>query len=92
VEPIEGGRAVRKLDSNCNPLGIGNPRISGTVKWFDNARGYGFIAPDGGGKDIFVHHTAIDMDGYKTLKESQRVTFAVVRGGKGPQADEVSVI
>lgn len=67
-------------------------RISGTVKWFKGDLGYGFIAPDNGGKDCFVHHTAIQMDGYKTLREGQRVMFAIVRGTKGPQADEVTVI
>ena len=64
-------------------------RISGEVKWFKNELGYGFIAPDDGGKDIFVHHTAIEMEGYKTLREGQRVEFAIVRGAKGPQAAEV---
>lgn len=67
-------------------------RIQGTVKWFSNAKGYGFIGPDRGGKDLFVHHTAIEMDGYKTLTEGQRVTFAVVPGDKGPQADAVVVL
>ena len=67
-------------------------RIEGTVKWFKADLGYGFIAPDTGGKDIFVHHTAIEMDGYKTLTEGQRVTFAVVRGDKGPQCDAVNVV
>ena len=67
-------------------------RISGTVKWFKNELGYGFIGLDRGGKDIFVHHSAIQMDGYKTLKEGQRVEFAVVPGGKGPQADAVKVV
>jgi CspA family cold shock protein len=66
-------------------------RISGTVKWFKGDLGYGFIAPDQGGKDIFVHHSAIEMDGYKTLKDGQRVTFSVIRGDKGPQADAVVV-
>jgi CspA family cold shock protein len=66
-------------------------RIEGTVKWFSNEKGYGFIAPDQGGKDVFVHHSAIEMDGYKTLKEGQRVTFAVVKGKKGPQAEAVVV-
>ena len=66
-------------------------RIEGTVKWFNASLGYGFVAPDRGGKDIFVHHTAIQMDGYKTLKEGQRVTFCVVKGQKGPQCDEVVI-
>jgi cold shock protein len=61
--------------------------VQGTVKWFKNQ--YGFIAPDAGGKDVFVHHTAIKMDGYKTLEEGQRVTFDIVRGEKGPQAESV---
>jgi CspA family cold shock protein len=67
-------------------------RKIGSVVWFGNALGYGFIQPDGGGKQIFVHHSAIEMDGYKTLTEGQRVEFAVVPGGKGPQADAVKVI
>lgn len=66
-----------------------NERQTGTVKWFKGDLGYGFIAPSTGGKDLFVHHSAIQMDGYKTLSEGQRVTFAVVRGEKGPQADAV---
>ncbi len=66
-------------------------RISGTVKWFSNAKGYGFIGPAHGGKDVFVHHTAIQMSGYKTLTEGDQVTFSVSKGNKGPQADEVVV-
>lgn len=65
-------------------------RIEGTVKWFKNQ--FGFIAPDRGGKDIFVHHSAIEMDGYKTLKEGQRVAFSVIRGEKGPQCESVEVL
>ena len=64
---------------------------TGEVVWFKNELGYGFIQPDGGGKQLFVHHSAIKMDGYKTLKEGQRVTFAVTRGAKGPQAEDVVV-
>ena len=67
-------------------------KIEGTVKWFKNDLGYGFIAPDGGGKDVFVHHSAIEADGYKTLKEGQKVQFSVERGQKGPQASEVVVL
>jgi len=65
-------------------------RIEGTVAWFKDQ--FGFIRRDDGAKDVFVHHTAIDMDGYKTLKEGQRVSFEVVRGSKGLQAEEVRVI
>lgn len=62
-------------------------RVEGTVRWFKDQ--YGFIGPDAGGKDVFVHHSAIISDGYKTLKEGQRVKFSIVRGIKGPQAEAV---
>lgn len=67
-------------------------KATGSVKWFNNAKGYGFIGVDGGGKDVFVHHTAIDMSGYKTLAEGQRVEFEIVRGQKGPQAENVVAV
>lgn len=67
-------------------------RQTGIVKWFSNEKGYGFIGSDNGGKDLFVHHSAIQMDGYKTLKEGQLVEFSVERGNKGPQAANVVVI
>jgi CspA family cold shock protein len=60
----------------------------GTVKWFNDAKGYGFIAQDGG-DDIFVHHSAIQADGFKTLEEGARVTFDAVDGPKGPAAANV---
>ena len=63
----------------------------GTVKWFNNEKGYGFIAVDGG-QDVFVHFTAIQADGYRTLDEGQRVEFEVAQGPKGPQADAVRVV
>jgi len=71
--------------------GIERPGVvvaQGTVKWFNGEKGYGFIAVDGG-SDVFVHYTAIEMDGYKTLEEGQRVEFEVTEGQKGPQADKV---
>ena len=61
----------------------------GIVKWFSNQKGYGFITPDGGGKDVFVHHSAIQGDGYKTLDEGQSVDFEVTQGPKGEQASNV---
>ena len=61
---------------------------NGTVKWFNDAKGYGFISQEGG-EDVFVHHTAIQMDGFRTLKEGQRVEFDVVQGPKGLQAANV---
>jgi CspA family cold shock protein len=64
-------------------------RITGTVKWFNDAKGFGFITPEGGGKDCFVHHTAIRADGFKSLAEGQRVEFEVVDGKKGPAASNV---
>ncbi|MFA7001819.1 MAG: cold-shock protein [Candidatus Omnitrophota bacterium] len=62
----------------------------GTVKWFDNAKGYGFVSRENGGKDVFVHHTAIEGTGYKSLDEGQRVQFEVTQGPKGDQAVNVS--
>jgi cold shock protein len=63
----------------------------GTVKWFNGEKGYGFIAVDGG-SDVFVHYSAIEMDGYKSLEEGQRVEFEVTQGQKGPQADKVHAV
>jgi CspA family cold shock protein len=63
----------------------------GTVKWFNNEKGYGFIAVDGG-QDVFVHYSAIQSDGYRSLEEGQRVEFEVAQGPKGPQADSVKVV
>lgn len=59
---------------------------TGKVKWFDSTKGFGFITPDDGSKDVFAHHTAIQGDGYKSLSENQEVTFDVTQGAKGPQA------
>ena len=61
----------------------------GSVKWFNDAKGYGFIQQDGSERDIFVHYTAIDGDGFKTLAEGQKVEFELVEGPKGPQATKV---
>ena len=61
----------------------------GTVKWFNDAKGYGFITPDDGGEDLFAHFSAIKMDGFKTLKQGQRVTFDLKEGEKGKQADNI---
>jgi cold shock protein len=62
---------------------------SGTVKWFNDAKGFGFITPDGGGKDLFAHFSAIQDPGFKSLKENQRVTFDVTMGPKGEQATNI---
>ena len=64
----------------------------GTVKWFNDAKGFGFISLDDGSKDVFVHHSSIEMDGFKTLAEGQRVEFDVVQGPKGPAAEKVRAV
>ena len=64
----------------------------GTVKWFNAEKGFGFIAQDGGGPDVFVHYSAIESSGYRSLDEGQRVEFEVNQGQKGPQADKVRSI
>ena len=63
--------------------------VKGTVKWFSNQKGYGFITPNGGGKDVFVHFSAIGGEGYKGLEEGQDVEFEVTQGPKGEQASQV---
>ncbi|MGH3098717.1 MAG: cold-shock protein [Streptosporangiales bacterium] len=64
--------------------------VQGTVKWFNAEKGFGFITPDEGGNDVFVHYSAINSRGYRTLDQDQRVEFETVQGPKGLQADQVS--
>lgn len=66
--------------------------LTGTVKWFNDAKGFGFIAPENGGDDVFVHYSAINANGFRTLEEGQRVSFEVVEGPKGSQASGVQIV
>jgi len=64
----------------------GSAKSTGTVKWFNDAKGFGFITPDDGGEDLFAHFSSIQMNGFKTLKEGQKVAFEIIQGPKGKQA------
>jgi CspA family cold shock protein len=75
------------LETRCRE---GKTMATGTVKWFNDAKGYGFITPDDGGEDLFAHFSAIQMNGFKTLKEGQKVVFEVVTGPKGKQASNIT--
>jgi cold shock protein len=89
---LENGHRPRELTAT-----IGGPAFSegefsmaqGTVKWFNADKGFGFITVDGGGADVFVHFSAIQTSGYRTLEENQRVEFEIAQGQKGPQAEQV---
>ena len=65
---------------------------TGTVKWFNDAKGFGFITPDEGGEDLFAHFSSIQANGFKSLKEGQKVSFEITQGSKGPQASDVEKI
>ena len=67
-------------------------KVTGTVKWFDETKGFGFISQNDGGKDVFVHFRSIESEGYRTLAEGQQVEFVIEQGQKGPQAANVVVL
>ena len=85
-------RAVQRAAPGVGLLVVDGIAVmtTGTVKWFNDAKGYGFITPDDGGEDLFAHFSAIQMAGFKTLKEGQKVAFEVVAGPKGKQASNIS--
>lgn len=66
--------------------------VTGSVKWFNDSKGFGFITPDNGGEDLFAHFSAIQSSGFKSLKENQRVSFEVATGPKGKQAANIQII
>jgi CspA family cold shock protein len=81
------GTGIRR-DSSTRPTKE-QIMANGTVKWFNSEKGFGFIAQDGGGADVFVHYSAITTDGYRSLDENQKVEFDLTQGPKGPQAENV---
>ncbi len=66
--------------------------VTGTIKWFNESKGFGFISPDDGSADVFVHFSAISGDGFRTLTEGQKVSYSLENGPKGPQANQVSPV
>lgn len=91
-----GPYAILKLKqrAGAEPANFGKGRCmaTGTVKWFNDAKGYGFITPDDGSEDLFAHFSAIQMGGFKTLKEGQKVSFEVTQGPKGKQASNIQAV
>src|SRR3546814_15671696 len=77
-------------DSNASSTPENTEKLTGTVKWFNDAKGFGFITPDNGGEDLFAHFSSIQMNGFKTLKEGQKVAFDIAQGPKGKQAHNIT--
>ena len=79
-------------EQNFGRLLKGSIMMSGTVKWFNDAKGFGFIEPDGGGADVFAHFSAVQMDGFRTLKQGGRVSYELVQGPKGSLAQNIRAL
>lgn len=90
ASPAGGGLQEHRQRPVCHKTGVdmSGERVTGTVKWFNDDKGFGFIEREGG-QDVFVHHSAIQMEGFKSLKEGQKVSMEVTQGQKGPQAENV---
>jgi CspA family cold shock protein len=86
------GRALVRPTLGGHRLHEEKQMPQGTVKWFNSEKGFGFITPDGGGNDVFVHYSEIQANGFRTLDENQRVEFEIGQGTKGPQAQGVRAL